>query len=246
MRIAAVSDIHGNLPALLAVSCDMARRGADVVVNLGDNLSGPLLPLETAHYLMARSEWIHLAGNHERQVLTLGPGERGASDEYAHSRLGAAELDWLRTLEPVRRLNGEVLLCHGTPSDDCRYLLETLEPGGIRAATLDEIDARLGTVDGELILCGHTHVPRSVRNRRGQLIVNPGSVGLQAYVDDAPWPHKVENGSPDARYAIVEHRGDGWHVDLISVPYDHQAMATLAAERHRPDWASGLASGTIA
>jgi predicted phosphodiesterase len=69
MRIAVVSDIHGNLPALEAVVADIARRGVDAVVNLGDSLSGPLLPLETAQFLMAQS-WTHLAGNHERQVLT--------------------------------------------------------------------------------------------------------------------------------------------------------------------------------
>ena len=48
MRIAVVSDIHGNLPALQAVVADIARRGVDSVVNLGDSLSGPLLPRETA------------------------------------------------------------------------------------------------------------------------------------------------------------------------------------------------------
>ena len=53
MRIALVSDIHGNLPALEAVAADIRRRGADRVVNLGDNLSGPLLPRETAQWLMA-------------------------------------------------------------------------------------------------------------------------------------------------------------------------------------------------
>jgi len=52
MRIAVVSDIHGNLPALEAVVCDFTRRGVDAVVNLGDNVSGPLLPLETAQFLM--------------------------------------------------------------------------------------------------------------------------------------------------------------------------------------------------
>ena len=54
MRIALVSDIHGNLAALEAVAADICRRGADQVVNLGDNLSGPLLPCETAQWLIDR------------------------------------------------------------------------------------------------------------------------------------------------------------------------------------------------
>ncbi|MDB5892952.1 MAG: metallophosphoesterase, partial [Rhodoferax sp.] len=79
MRIAVVSDIHGNLPALQAVAADIARRGVDQVVNLGDSLSGPLMPLATARDLMAR-DWVHLAGNHERQLLNARVGTLGASD----------------------------------------------------------------------------------------------------------------------------------------------------------------------
>ena len=59
MRIAVVSDIHGNLPALQAVVRDCQRRGVDTVFNLGDSLSGPLLPLQTAQFLMAQ-DWLHL------------------------------------------------------------------------------------------------------------------------------------------------------------------------------------------
>ncbi|EKD34089.1 MAG: hypothetical protein ACD_75C02474G0002 [uncultured bacterium] len=99
MRIAIVADIHGNLPALEAVAEDIGRRGVDAVVNLGDSLSGPLLPLETAQFLMAR-DWLHLAGNHERQLLTQGSGQRCASDDFTHSRLTMREFAWLASLRP--------------------------------------------------------------------------------------------------------------------------------------------------
>lgn len=65
MRIAVVSDIHGNLDALEAVMADLRGRAIDRVVNLGDSLAGPLLPKETAQFFMARQDWIHLAGNHD-------------------------------------------------------------------------------------------------------------------------------------------------------------------------------------
>jgi predicted phosphodiesterase len=68
MSIAVVSDIHGNLAAIEAVAADIRRRGVDTVVNLGDSLSGPLLPRETAQFLMGQG-WTHIAGNHERQLL---------------------------------------------------------------------------------------------------------------------------------------------------------------------------------
>jgi hypothetical protein len=99
MRIAVVSDIHGNMTALSAVVADIGRHAIDATVNLGDSLSGPLLPLETARFLMA-TPWIHLAGNHERQLPTHGPGRRSASDEYAHGCLAEGELAWMAALKP--------------------------------------------------------------------------------------------------------------------------------------------------
>ena len=59
-----------------------------------------------------------------------------------------------------------------------------------------------------LILCGHTHIARAVRLRDGRMIVNPGSVGSPGYRDVHPFPHVIEAGTPDARYAILE-LGDG-------------------------------------
>jgi len=242
MRIALVSDIHGNLPALEAVVRDFTRRGVDTVVNLGDSLSGPLLPLETAQYLMAQN-WLHLSGNHERQLLTQGPGQWAASDEFAHAQLSSREFEWLAALKPCVQFTAEVLLCHGTPTSDISYFLETVEPTHVRAATLCEVDARLGQVDAEVIACGHTHVPRSMRASTGQLIVNPGSVGLPAYDDNHPHPHVIETGSPDARYAIIERLDGTWVATHISVPYNHKSMAKLAHARGRPDWERALLSG---
>jgi hypothetical protein len=82
-----------------------------------------------------------------------------------------------------------------------------------------------------------------VRGAAGQLIVNPGSVGLQAYDDAHPHFHLIENGSPDARYAIVERGPGGWSAALISVPYDHEPMARLADQRGQPDWSYALRHG---
>lgn len=244
MRIALVSDIHGNLAALEAVAADIRRRGADQVVNLGDNLSGPLLPRETAQWLMA-SGWLSLAGNHERQVLELRPGHGGPSDQYAHAQLTEAEFSWMRTLKPWARLSEEVFLCHGSPRSDHEYLLETLDGSTLRLATPGEIAQRLAGEQAPVIACGHTHVPRAVR-LGSRLLVNPGSVGLQAYSDDHPVHHTVQGGTPDARYALVEQRGNAWQCEHIAVPYGHEAMAKLARQRGRPDWEQALLTGYVA
>ena len=75
--------------------------------------------------------------------------------------------------------------------------------------------------------------------------MNPGSVGLQAYDDAHPFEHVIENGSPDARYAIVERLSSGWSAALIAVPYAHETMAALADARGRPDWAHALRTGRM-
>lgn len=242
MRIAIVSDIHGNLAALEAVAADITQRVCDAVINLGDSLSGPLLPKETAQFLMAQN-WTHLAGNHERQLLTLPPEKRSASDNYAHAQLTSAEFAWMASLTHSKPFNDEVYLCHGTPTSDITYFLESVDTSGWRPARQHEVDARLGDQTASVVLCGHTHVPRSVRASSGQLIVNPGSVGLQAYDDDRPYFHLIENGSPDARYAIIEKRNGEWHTQLLSIVYDHLAMAQLAKQRARLDWEYALLTG---
>jgi predicted phosphodiesterase len=244
MRIAAISDIHGNLAALEAVLADIAKRGADVTVNLGDILSGPLQPAATADRLMVL-DMPTVAGNHERQVLTHAPERMGESDRYACDHISALHRAWLRSLPSTLRLAPDVLLVHGTPLSDLVYWMETVDERGQRPATYAEVLERAGDASASLILCGHTHVPRSVMLDDGRLIVNPGSVGLQAYEDVHPHPHRAENGTPHARYAIVERRGGAWQVEQIAVPYDWHAASAKAAAHGRPDWAHALATGRM-
>src|SRR5450830_327344 len=117
---------------------------------------------------------------------------------------------------------------------------------GSRAATLDEVAQRAGKAQAALILCGHTHMPRKVALPDGRLIVNPGSVGLQAYDDDHLYPHVMENGTPHARYAILERSAQGdWSAHFHAVEYDWEAAAQLALANGRPDWAVPLRTGRV-
>ncbi|ATE63775.1 metallophosphoesterase family protein [Rhizorhabdus dicambivorans] len=246
MRIAAISDIHGNLAALDAVLADIGRRGADLTVNLGDILSGPLQPAETADRLIPL-DLPTIAGNQERQLLTLDIADMGASDAYAAPRLTPAHRAWLAGLPPTLRIAPDILLCHGTPGNDLAYYLDHIGPEGARAATADEIEAKSGGENAALILCGHTHIPRLHRRAGGGLVVNPGSVGLPAYEDDRPWPHVMESGSPHARYAIAERDADGrWNAELIAVDYGWEQAARRAEAGGRPDWAVALRTGRMA
>lgn len=243
-RIAVLSDIHGNLAALDAVLADATRRGFDRMVNLGDICSGGLFPRETADRLMAL-DLPTIRGNHERQVLTLPYDRMGLSDRRAADTLRPDQTAWFESLPETLRLTDEVLLVHGTPRSDVEYFLETVEPTGLRQATIDEIHERAAGTDAAVILCGHTHLPRTARIEDGPLIVNPGSVGLPAYDDDRPFPHAVETGSPHARYAVVEKREGRWSAELIAVAYDWDQAARDAEAHGRDDWARALRTGRV-
>ena len=244
MKIAALSDIHGNLLALDAVLEDVRSRGVDITVNLGDILSGALLPAETAERLMAL-ELPTIRGNHERQVLAGDPERMGPSDRHAFDTLDAAQRAWIAQLPAVLRPADGVFLCHATPHNDFDCYLEDLVDGELRPAPVDRVEERSRGCDAALILCGHSHIPRVMRLFTGQLVVNPGSVGIQAYQGHDPAPHVVEVGSPHARYAILESTPRGWKADLVAVPYDWDEASKLAARNGREDWARALATGFV-
>lgn len=243
MRIAVVSDIHGNLLALEAVLQDIRRQGADRVINLGDLLSGPLEPARTADLLMELA-WPTLAGNHERQLLACAARTGGHSDRLAFERTHSVHQAWLQSLSTTLSFEDvDVFACHGSPTDDLVYFLEAVDAQGTRQAPQALIEARAQGIAAGLILCGHSHKPRVAAISGGRLVVNPGSVGLQAYDDDLPYFHIIENGSPHARYALCERERNGWRVDLRAVPYDHQAAARQAQANGSPAWARWLVSG---
>ena len=244
MRFAAIGDIHGNLTALDAVLEDIGRRDLTKVVNLGDIASGGLFPVETVDRLTPL-DLPTIRGNHERQLLTLRPEQMGLSDRYAASSLRPDQIAWVEKLPTELRLWGDVLLVHGTPASDVEYFLETVTETGLRRATSVEVSGRARDVRAEIILCGHTHLQREVRLDDGRVIVNPGSVGLPAYEDDRPYAHRVEAGSPNARYAVLERGSEGWRVELVALDYDWEQAARDAADRGRTDWVRPLTTGRV-
>jgi putative phosphoesterase len=246
MRIAVISDIHGNLPALEAVLEDIARHKVDTIVNLGDILSGPLWPRETAQLLMAQN-FPTISGNHERQLLDCTNKPGGASDQYAYGHTTTEQRQWLAALPGTLQLTPQVYLCHGRPDTDLEYLCETVDAtaaDGVRMATQNELAARVQGVHAELILCGHSHQPRAMQLADRRLIMNPGSVGIPAYDDDHGGFHKVENGSPHARYCICTRAEAGWSMQQCAVAYDWHAAIAQAKRNGREDvalWLTGRA-----
>ncbi len=192
MRVAVLSDIHGNLPALDAVLADVERVGVDAVVVNGDIADGPM-PGETMDRLGSLGErvlWVR--GNTDRWLVDAFDGglslpglPTNPSAEWfawAATRLDTAHRDLLADLPLTISLDidglGPVLFCHGTARDDNEFLLVD---SPLRLFT----DAFAG-VEEELVVVGHTHMPfdRLADRRR---VVNAGSVGLPYGHRGASW-----------------------------------------------------------
>lgn len=240
--LAVLADIHGNALALEAVLADIKQRGLSRMVNLGDTFYGPLDPASTWEILRTM-DIPAVLGNQDRVLLDGGPDwEPLPAFQACHEGIGQQGLDWLASLPATMTLDDDILLCHGTPANDCAYLLEDVTTG--LPATRDCQDILndiLPHTAGSLVLAGHSH-HAGLTNCADITVVNPGSVGLPAYDDDTP-PHIMASGSPHARYAIVTSGPTGWEAEFVTVEYEWERAARTAAANGREDWARWLRSG---
>jgi putative phosphoesterase len=207
-RVAVLSDIHGNLPALEAVLADVEQASVDAIVVPGDTVSGPFAA-EVFDLLTERGAHI-VRGNADRLVLE---GGEGAIGEWSAERLGdrlATVAAWPLTVELDVEGLGRALVCHATPGSD--ELLYT------RITPDDELAGIFSGVDADVVVCGHTHVQYDRRLAGGLRIVNPGSVGM---------PYEGERG---AFWALL-----GPDVELCRTEYDVEAATAAMRDTGAPD-----------
>jgi putative phosphoesterase len=174
-RVAALYDVHGNLPALEAV---LADAGDAQLVFGGDMAAGPL-PAETLDRIM-ELDALCIRGNADRELLS-GPSG-GLVDEWVVGQLEDRHREFIAALPENVELEvegvGRVLFCHGSPRSDEEMILKTTPDEWLRDMLAD--------VEADLVVCGHTHMQfdRSVDGRR---VVNAGSVGLAYGAPGAHW-----------------------------------------------------------
>jgi predicted phosphodiesterase len=245
MRLAVISDIHGNLLALDAVLDDIAERGVDAVVNLGDCVTGPLWPRETFERL-AVLDMPTVRGNHDRWIVEKPEADLSPAGRFARAALSPAQRAALHALPPTLEIAPDILAVHGTPADDSTYLLEQAMEGLLAPAPRATVAARLGPAAraGCVVLCGHSHRQAIVQGPGGCVVLNPGSVGCAVFADH-PAAAGVEHRSPHARYAILTRRHGRWGAELLALEYDWDAAARQAAAQGHHGWAAMLASGAV-
>lgn len=244
MKFAVLSDIHSNVFALEAVIADATNHSVELMVNLGDILYGPIAP-KTTYDLLMQHDIVTICGNQDRQIFEATAEEIASNPtmQFIIENLGKEPISWMKSLPFDIQLNDDIYLCHGTPDSDLVYLLENVELGYACLRSDDDIVKLLNGQKSKLICCGHTHTPRTVSLSTGQVIINPGSVGLQAYTDDEPNVHSMENFNSMASYAIVEKAHDSWNIEHLNVPYNVELAVAECKKRKRMDWVYFLTTG---
>ena len=145
------------------------------------------------------------------------------------------------------------ILIFAATEAEIREMQEVLERHGPRHTEVLRSNASvlnlLNGIDSAVIVCGHTHIPRTVTLSSGQMVINSGSVGYPAYEDDLPIIHQMQTYSPHANYALIScietEQGRRWHTEHVKVAYNHEAAADLALKNGRKDWAYALRTGRV-
>lgn len=225
MKVAVISDIHGNFQALESVMADYQLQGCKKVLCLGDYAMAGPQPRRVLEYIMGNSSnWTMIKGNTDKMItdFTLKMYE-DLNKKYpvmANALLDDADIiekdkkDFLKSLPEKREVIIEgvsTLLVHGSP----RRINEDIMPN----MRISEVQEMIMEETADLILCGHTHVPCGYQTMTKQTVVNVGSVG------------RPMTGIPKANYAIIDFNNGTFTVEHRSVEYDYILAAELIRAR---------------
>jgi putative phosphoesterase len=226
MRIAIVSDVHGNLTALEAVVADLRRRAPDLVLHGGDLATSGARPGEVVDRIRELG-WPGVCGNTDEMLWApepLADLARRHPQQHAMWRvleeiatrtcdgLGEERIRWLQAL-PREHRRDPVALVHASPGD----LWVAPSPEASDA----ELDAAYRALAAPVAVYGHIHRP-FVRDLGSRIVANTGSVSLSY------------DGDPRASYLLV----DDLDVSVERVEYDveREAAATLCSALPRAEW----------
>jgi putative phosphoesterase len=238
MRIAVISDIHGNLVALKAALSDIKKRKANRIVCLGDVAATGPQPIEVIEHLR-KMRCPCVMGNTDETLAKDLPSKfahAGISEEerkklealdlWARKKLTKIHRHYFSTFRPVLEVHfgaDQSLLCyHGSPSSNT---------DGILPAMPDvELARRLEGHKANVFVGGHTHT-QMFRRFLGSLVINPGSIGLPFRVESSG---RIRNPST-TEYAVVNSSDVALSVEFVSVPYSLSELRRAVRNSGMPD-----------
>jgi len=237
MKLALISDIHGNLPALQAVLEDIKQRGVDQVICLGDVATLGPHSAEVC-VLLRETDCMCIMGNHDEAALY--PRKAGdlqiapplfSTLEWNIARLGSGELDYLRSFLPVLTMDWQsgshLVFYHGSYRSNTENIF-----GHTEIAVLRETLAEAGAGNSVALMAGgHTHIPM-LRRLGDVMFVNPGSVGCAFF--DTPAAGEEPRLLPLAQYAIVQDHKGAISVDLRQIAYDTATFRSALKQSDLP------------
>jgi putative phosphoesterase len=235
MRVAFLSDIHANLPALAAAVASAERHRAERIFVLGDIVGVGPHPVEVIRFL-SKGAYKAILGNQDRKVLEMGTNQkrlrklmnsgkpRKTVMAWTAHQLGKEERAWLGAL-PARlslALGGvKTLLVHGSVLSDMDYVYPSITARALRA--------KLGNLRPALLVCGHSHIPFCKRVA-GVQVINSGAVGLSI------------DGDPRGSLAIADlENGAIRRCRIIRFPYAYENVAADRKARKMPGAETGTA-----
>jgi putative phosphoesterase len=220
MRLAVMSDVHGNLPALEAVLQDLQQYEPDGVIVAGDFVGGPH-PVETIHLLRSLDSWM-IRGNGDSVLVEHAAGNAPAAEyvclqfalaRWANTHVDQETLDFLKSLPEQRVVHlpgaAAIRVVHGSPRNPSESIFPDRDLGAL--------DLALAQISEPVLVCGHTHIPWSLE-RNGRLALNSGAVAGPL------------NGEVGAQYARLIWQGDRWQVVHRTVPYDLERIRVAFRE----------------
>jgi predicted phosphodiesterase len=233
-QVTIFGDIHANLPALEAVFADMDARDFTNRYCLGDLVGYGTFPNEVVAAMRERAIPT-LMGNYDQGVgndsddcgcaykdpISEALGKRSIAWSNAHTT--ADNKAYLRALPahiPLQLGDLRVMLVHGSPRRVNEYLFADRPDRSL--------ERLLDTVEADVMVCGHTHLPYHRVLPSGRHVVNAGSVG------------KPKDGDPRACYVTLEAQGQHLHVEFIRVSYEIERAAQAIEASEMPHEYAGM------
>lgn len=223
MKIAIISDIKSNVYALEEVIKDIKNRGIEVVLNLGDMFYGPIEPRAT-YDLIRENKFINILGDEDREILEASFAQLEENDilRYVYNDLGEEVLYWIQDLQFEKIIGGTYYMIHGTYFNDKDSLLEEIKDGKAQLRSDEDIIKLTDKIEAPFIFCGNGITPQIHKLNTGQIVINPGTIGLQK----------------EASYSILSMENNQYNLEQIKVTYDYEKVIKKAKENASEDWLS--------